>query len=212
MGEPVQMDLADIEDNTEYRDQKCEKLEDILRKDSRFEGCIVKRIRLQKEAPELKDPFNIQSEDGKHIAWFYEWEFEILSEPEIFSYIEFQKEKEARVDSYLPLDLLGLVFIFAGAVSIITFFLISLASQWTIQGATIILLAASILLPVGILVLIIRRRLTGFRKRGTAFARDDPLFIEALRKLAPLSKSGNKLMDHYAENLKMLEDSIKMRN
>jgi len=212
MDEPVQTDLVDIEDDKEYRDQKCEKLEDILRKDSRFEGCIVKRIRLQKEAPELKDPFNIQNENGRHIAWFYEWEFEVLSEPEIFPYIEFQKEKEERADSYLPLDLLGIVMIIVGAASFITLLFIALTGQWIILDAIVNIPAASISLLLGILVIIIRRRHAGFRKRGVAFARDNPLFIEALRKLAPLSKPGDKLMENYAENLKILEDSIKIEN
>ena len=211
MDEPVRMDLTDIEDNTQYRDQKCEKLEDILRKDPRFEGCIVKRIRLQREAPELKDPFNIQNEKG-HIAWFYEWEFEILSEPEIYSYIEFQKEKEARADSYLPLDLIGLVLLFSGALSIITLILIMLIGQFTIDRVTIMLLAVSDLLPVGVLVLIIKRRLTRFKSRGVAFARENPLFVEALRKLATLSGSGNEMLDDYAEKLKIVEDSITIGN
>jgi len=209
MDESVRLDLTDIEDHMEYRDQKCEELEDILRKDSRFEGCIVKRIRLQKEAPELKDPFDIQKKDGTHSVWLNEWEFDILSEPEILSYLDVQRKKEEVSDSYACWWFLGFMVIMTGACSVVALFLMYMIGIGELQFVFEQLPTAVVGLVLGLLLVYItsRRKRIGMIRRDIESARENPLFISALRKLATLSGVGNKDKDRYANRLREIEDS-----
>ena len=209
MNESVRMDLVDIEDHTEYRDQKCEKLEKMLTKDPNFEGCVVKRLRLQKEAPELKDPFDIQDPDGTHVVWFYDWEMQILDEPEVLSYLEVQIRREHQLDSHLFWDMVSFVVLFIGmtAVTIDAMFII-------ISGVTQFSLS---LLPITLAVLLsgilmfssnLRRKRNSERRLDIDSARKDSVFLEALRKLAKLSGTGNKELDQYVERLEAVEKAL----
>lgn len=205
MDESVRMDLADIEDHTQYRDQKCEELEDILRKDSRFEGCIVKRIRLQKEAPELKDPFDIQKKDGTHSVWLYEWEFDILSDLEILSYLDVQRKREEKADSYLFGETLGFFISLGGVCSTVALLFPLLIGQQLFDFLHIPVIGLAIGLPL--MYITSRNKKNGMKQLDDESARENPLFISALRKLATLSGVGNKDKDLCAKRLREIEDS-----
>jgi len=93
MDEFLRVDAADMEDGTYYRDDKCKRLEEILGRDSRFRGCVVKRLRFQRNDPELMDSFVVQNSDGEDVVWFYIWEFDVLDESEIPSYLDVERKR-----------------------------------------------------------------------------------------------------------------------
>jgi hypothetical protein len=206
LDDSVQIDLADMEEYTQYRDKSCQELEGILTKDSRFEGCIVKRVRMEKTAPELKDPFDIQSVDGEHIAWFYEWEMNTLDGPEILSYLDVERRKEQKLDTHLFWEMVSFAIIFFGVVAVIIdvgFILLGLGAQAAINFFPVTLL---VLLSGLVLGFVSRgRRLSSVRNLDINSAREDSMFLEALRKLAALSGTGNKELDQYVERLEEIE-------
>jgi hypothetical protein len=211
MDEAVQMDLEDIEDHTQYRDQKCEKLEEILRRNTEFEGCVVKRIRLQKEAPELKDPFDIQDSKGKHIVWFYEWEFDILNESEILSYLGAGRINERKLDSYIIWQLSGFIVTLVGILAVavvVSIHVLSLNNQLVIG----LLPYAIAILGTGILIVIIgaRRKQIGLRQLDIDFAKENPSFINALKKLGSLA--GVPDSRDYSKRLEYIKSKLNVSN
>jgi hypothetical protein len=209
MDDSVLMDLADIADNTYYQDKFCKEIETILAKDSRFEGCRVKRLRLHESAPELKDPFDILTSEGKHVVWFYEWELEILGDSEIPSYLEVQKKREQNLDAHISWDLSSWVVMFIGFVAFLVdvgLMFLDLATQ-----------TAFIFFPITMSVLLFglvlnfmskTRRRVSEKKLDIDSAKGDPLFLRALRKLSVLSESGIKELEEYSERLEKVEKAI----
>lgn len=209
MDDSVRVDLADIEELAEYQDKSCQELEGILTKDSRYEGSIVKRVRMEKTAPELKDPFDIQTPDGEHMVWLYEWEMETLDEPEILSYLEVQRKKEQLLDTHLFRELGSFVVIFIGGIVVVIdviFIFAGMAAQTAINFFPIALL---VLFSGLILEFVSRRRRRGSEKKlDIDSAKEDSVFLNALRKLAVLSGSGNKELDQYSERLEEVEKAL----
>ena len=207
MDDSVQIDLVEMKDHTKYRDQESDKLEDMLVKDSRFERYIVRRIKFENEALGLENPFSIQTKDGIHRIWLYKWEFDILSESEIIPYLDVKRKREEKSDTYICREVLGFVASMTGACMIVglLFFLLIGQQQFVFEQ----LPTAVIGLAIGLLITYItyRRKRIGLTQLDIESAKENPLFISALRKLATLSGRGNKDMDLYAKRLQEIEGS-----
>jgi hypothetical protein len=209
MDDADQVDSADIEDSTHFRDEKCQQIEEILERDTRFKGCIVTRIRLQKEFPELKDQFDIQKEDGTHLVWFCEREFDILDRPEIVPYLDVQRKREQKLDSYHSWELLGYITGLIGVVGVIML-LLSLFLGITQELAFILMSFGVITLWIGCTTIPI----TAIRKQAALAildresARKNPLFLDALRRLATLSGAENRGKDSYTVRLQRVEPRV----
>jgi hypothetical protein len=205
----TQVDSADMEDSTHFRDEKCQQLEEILEKDTKFKGCIVTRTRLQKESSELKDPFDIQSSDGTHLAWFHEREFDFLDKPKIAPYLDVQRKREQRLNSYRSWELLGHITGLIGVVGVIIL-LLSLFLGITQELAFILLSFGVITLWIGCTAIPITsiRKQAALARLDRESARENPLFLDALRTLAALSGAENRGKDSYMVRLQRVEPRL----
>ncbi|MHA3964740.1 MAG: hypothetical protein AM325_014510 [Candidatus Thorarchaeota archaeon SMTZ1-45] len=210
MDKQVRIDLADIEERTQYRDDMSEKLEDMLRKSSKFQGCIVKRVRLEREAPELRNPFDIQYSDGTHAVWLYEWEIQALDEQEILSYLEVQKGREKQLDSYHFWDIISFSVSAIGVIAVFLDLMFMIYLGNTERLILDFLTVALFILGSGLVLVYVNsiRKSSNERWLDTVSAKNDPLFLEALRKLATLSGTGKRELDQYAKRLKEVEKAL----
>jgi hypothetical protein len=117
VGKSVRIDVDDLEEYALYTDEQCEKLEAILRSHPDFEGCVVKRMRAQETAPELKDPFDVATEHGDHLVWFYEWQLEALDDDMIPLVAQVDRQREKLIDSFLRWTGLSGAMLFCGVVA-----------------------------------------------------------------------------------------------
>ena len=209
MNEKIQIDLEDLEDFTEYSDGNCEHLERILRETSAFEGCRVKRIRLQLEAPELKDPFDIQDNQGEHLAWLYIWEIEALSVEQIQVFARVQKDREKNSDRYLGTQIVAAVLSLMGLIFIIIQVVVPLIGPGILLPLPFYLISA-IILTIGLVVLIVtqKRKKSRFAEIDLNAARESSEFIDALRELAHLYACKGKEMEDYQQRLEELDAQI----
>ena len=86
----VKINVDDLEELALYRDERCDELEGVIRKNPRFKDCMVRRLRNIEEYREQGDPFEIRDAGETHIAWIYEYEVDLLDDEEITWYISAQ--------------------------------------------------------------------------------------------------------------------------
>ena len=84
----TEIDTSDLEWGTYYRDKKCKELEGVLRGDSRYAECEVKR---QHWGDESSDPFHVLDENRETIVVLEDWEVDALSGAELITYLEVQR-------------------------------------------------------------------------------------------------------------------------
>ena len=209
MEDDIYIDFADIEDGTYFIDDNCRQLEEILATDSEFEEYVVKRIRLEKESPKSRNPFDVQRSDGSHIVWFYEWEFNLLDSHEIVPYLEVQRRREQKIDSYIHLEIIEFFTCLIGLVAFIAS-LLSLFLETTPQMTFTSLPYILGVLMIGVLSLSITsmRKKRALEKIDIESARENPLFVDALSKLAGLEGSGIKDLNSYAKRFRRVESEI----
>lgn len=206
----VEVDISDLDFGTYYRDDRSEELEELLRNDSKYAECMVKREHWHDEIEH--NPFVILDTDGKVIIELEKWEVDALNGNEIILFIEVQGRREDYIDTVESASILIMLVSFM--LWMFPFMILQTTQVDTINPviSTLILAAVATFLISG-LVYYARRKNTHSKKMNIDLeaAREDSTFLEALRKLAAVSESENVYSNEYVKRLEELEDLMSGR-
>jgi len=204
----IEVDPSDLEWGTYYIDEKCKELERVLRGDSRYAECEVKRLY---SGDENFDPFHVLDENGKGIVMLERWEVDALSGAELITYIEVQR-RQNQIPNWVEPVLLGLSMGSLGvavASSILAYFFHQDSSSpvwFMVQNQGWFYLLALIL---GTLCFL-KYRSTEQRKKNVDLeaTRADPLFRDVLQKLADQPETENPSKKKYVKRLEKIKDTF----
>ena len=204
----VEIDVADLPDLAYYKDEICQTVEEIFQNDTPFSEFAVKRKRYADD-PKF-DPIIVQDEKGKELVWLDEWEIDVLSESELLSYIRVQIERNKLSDDVEGIAALLLIasLVLFGIISMI-FLPIAIYSTLSPFGVYMILSPFCLVLMSGSIFLWRRRiRLSKMQVLDIEILRSDSTYIEAIRKLAGVSKTEHVYNEEHEKRLADLESAL----
>jgi hypothetical protein len=199
----VEIDISDVEWGSYYKDEKCKNLEKTLQTDSRYAECEVKRAHWNDEST---DPFHILDESGNEIVVLERWEVFALSGHELLSYIEVQ-QKRNQSPRTIELALYGFFIAFGSmAIGFHVYSLIDQSSSLPMPWPLIFDLLAILL---GILS-VLMYRVTSVRIRNIDLekVREEPSFLDVLRKLAGMPETENPKKEEFEKRAMYVEDML----
>ncbi len=204
----VEIDPAELE-GAFYRDEKCREVEESLRQDSRYKECDVRREFCGEDAP--CDPFVIRNRHGETIATLHEWEIDALNGYELVSYVAVQHRRNQCSDRLES----ALIRLFLGAVSV-TGLLLVISLQMVLMlkpvppvVPMIFLTSCTLTVCSGSVYFLKRKSAISTREEiDIEAARSDPSFLEALRKLAAVSRTASVNTDEHIERLEHIENTM----
>ncbi|TFG99012.1 hypothetical protein E4H12_04220 [Candidatus Thorarchaeota archaeon] len=206
----VEVDVSDLNELDYYIDQKCEELEEMLRKDTKFIEYRVKRQHWGGDGE--FDTFVIQDTEGVDLVSLNTWEIETLSEDEICSYadVQIQRERHSYLESAFVFVLILVIFGTIGVISILLELAFSTGSVDTIP--VLISLASGIVVLFSTILFYRKRARVIFEKHqiDVAAARENTAFLSALRKLASLTGEEVWMLDEFKDRLKYIEDTLEI--
>lgn len=204
----VEIDPAELE-GAFYKDETCREIEESLRQDSRYNECNVRREFCGEDAP--CDPFVIRNRHGETIATLHEWEIDALNGYELVSYVAVQHRRNQCSDRLES----ALFRLFLGGVSVIGLLLV-ISLQMVLMLRPVppvvpgIFLTSSTLTVFSGSIYFLKRRsaISTRREIDLDAARNDPSFLEALRKLAAVSKTASVNTGEHIERLEHIENAM----
>ncbi len=204
------MDISDLPDMAYYRDQRCEELEGILGESPDYKDCVVKRFNQLEEFKEQGDPFDVQDATGEHLVWLFQHEVDTLDASEIVVFSAVQRERERASESMVKWIVLTLILLFIGSVGIATTLVLWFMFTSFSPLFPFLFPLSVLVLVCGILVFYIEKRVSESMGRDIDFryASENPAFLSALQKLAPLSDPKNDLVEDYNKRLTSLEEEM----
>lgn len=200
-------DLSDVKWGGFYRDDSCKALEVILHDDSNYRECTVERQHYHEDID--NDPYVVKDEDGKDIITLEKWQVDTLNESELLSYIKVQQRRDQCVDrtgsvAYFMLHvsfMLGLAFSFITIVDIVL--------SHTINSYSLV--SFPVVIVSGIIIHF-KYKNSYLMKRAVDLeaATSDSSFLEALRKLASVSKNEYEFVynNEHIMRLKHIETAL----
>ncbi|MFW9810752.1 MAG: hypothetical protein ACFFE6_15355 [Candidatus Thorarchaeota archaeon] len=203
----VEVDVSDLTELTYFIDKKCEEIEKILRRDSKYAEYAVKRQHFGEDWQ--LDPYVIQDPGGEDLVYLDVWEIDALNEFELFAYSEVQMNKERiRSKGAVSFSVAVLVLL-----PIAIFLPISdlISPSGSVVSFTSIAALASFLVILLLGIRFYKSRNDATSKKRVidlVAAREDSTFLDALRRLASLTNIDDWKREEYMKRLQYIEDSF----
>jgi hypothetical protein len=198
-----EVDVSDIPLDSFYRDERCGRLEKILQERADYAEYTVKRYRIEDE-PEM-DPYYIINPQDTYMMWLNEWEIDALDDSEMLSYIMVTietSEKENPVDNVLMVASLF-------AALFLSFILLwAIIPEFRTYSFYPILALSSLLLMVisgGLAYRANRGYSQRKRESDIVTMKQNPLFLQAIRKFASLIDISDSKRDEYVTRVQEIE-------
>jgi hypothetical protein len=175
----VEVDPSDLEFEMYYRDEKCQELESILRSNSKYAECMVKRIHWTEDGT---DPFDVLDENEESVVLLETWETETLDPSDLLSYIEVKQ----KIDTPLS-DADAMLYGAFGALGLtVVALVLMMVFYGPISGMEFIAIPVYILTPIlGIIsIRTYRRSILEKKSADLEAVRSDPSFLNILQRLA----------------------------
>ncbi|TFH02370.1 MAG: hypothetical protein E4H14_17710 [Candidatus Thorarchaeota archaeon] len=204
----VEVDFSDLDELAYYIDQKSEKLEKVLKKDSK---CAEYRVKRQHWGGDGEfDTYVIQNADGVDLVSLNTWEIDTLSEDEILSYTDVQIRREPH--SYIVSAFVFVLILAIFGTTGVMFTLFEIAPyNGTLDTMPIaISTTSSIIVLLAIIWFYRKRKQVKLEKHQIDIlaARENSSFLSALRKLASLTGENVWMHDEFKDRLKYIEDAL----
>ena len=201
----MSVEVNDILEGQYYIDEKCKSLQALLTTEPRFEGYIVKRQHWYEEYS--SDSFIIQDTCGKDILTLEPWEIDALTDSKFLSYVDVLVNREPqKVFEYWYANLV-IAFLVFPVVLVISV----LDTVFPNRGISTTALVSTLLLMFLYAIVSYKewRDTRSYNLRlDLAAAREDPMFVEALRELAAVPKSEYMYKNEHVKRLKKLETAL----
>lgn len=203
----VDIEISDVKWGEFYRDDRCTELEVILHDDPNYRECIVERQHYHEDI--TNDPYVVKDENGKELVILETWQIDALSPSELLSFIKIQQRRDQCVDRT------GSVAYFVLYVSLLlgsTFSLITIVDIVLSYTMNLYNLVSFPVMIVSGIAIYLKYKNSYLMKREVDLeaARSDSSFLEALRKLAAVSKSEYEFVynNEHIMRLKHIETAM----
>jgi hypothetical protein len=207
----VEVDVSDLPEAAYFIDKRCEVLEDVLKKEPKYAECVVKRQHIAKEVE--SDPFVIEN-IGESLIKLDTWEVDTLSDSELLSYIDVQMVTERY--SYSGSALLFLMIVILLGPFAVVFSILEVVYPSSPMSSIISAIAfpSDIFILLSGIILYRKRKDTKSIKHhiDLVAARENLMFLSALRKLASLSNIDKWKRGEYMSRLEYIEGSLAVNN
>ncbi len=203
----VEIDISKVKWGSYYRDDRCKEIEAILHDDSNYRECIVERQHYHEDI--TNDPYVVKDENGKESVILETWQIDALSPSELLSFIKIQQRRDQCVDrtGSVAYFVLFASFLLGSTFSLITIVDIVLSYTTNLYN----LVSFPVMIVSGI-VYYLKYKNSYLMKRAVDLeaARSDSSFLEALRKLAAVSKSEYEFVynNEHIMRLKHIETAL----
>ncbi len=204
----VEVEFSDLDELDYYIDERSERLEKMLKEDSRYAECRVKRQRWGGDGE--FDTFVVLDDDGKELLSLDIWEVEALNDSELLSIINTNIQRES-------LECSGSTFLFL----ILMIFLAPIALMFPIMTLinpsnpsnhiTIIIgiVAFLVLFLYGVLYFRRRNRMISEKHRiDLVAAQEDSTFLTALHRLSSTTYKDEWKYEEYLKRIRIVEDAL----
>lgn len=156
------------------------------------------------------DTFVIQNADGVDLIELNTWEVEPLDETEILSYVDvkIRRESHSYLESAFLFVLILVIFGTAGVMFILFEFALY---NGTLDIEPIIISFASFVIVLLTTIWFYRKRKHVMNEKNqidVLAAKEDLVFLSALRKLASLTGEEVWMLDEFKSRLKFIDDSL----
>lgn len=202
----VEIDVSDIPLGSLYIDERCKRIERIIKKEEEYAEFSIKRSR-REEDPSL-DIYIIMDATENFWVWMHEWEVDALSDSEILSYVIVTKETSQRPD---PTENWGILMSLFMALFLVFLIIIILVPAFPIYDSISGIMLFSL---IGVFVSgwIFKGKLEEHKQSGREFEiemmKQYPLFVESIRKFAALPDVTKSQREKYTERLQEIESKL----
>ncbi|MBN2228624.1 MAG: hypothetical protein JW779_03450 [Candidatus Thorarchaeota archaeon] len=205
-----EVDIADIPIDSFYRDERCKKLESILRLDSDFAEYKVKRYRIEEE--QTQDPyFIINEKEEENMMWLNEWEIDSLDDSELLSYVTVTIKTSRRPNPVENWMLFACFFAALFLSSIVLYFIIPEFQTYSFYPPLIVTSFILMAILGGIAYTKSKSHSRGVKELDTELMQQNPEFLEAIRKFAALTNITDSKRVEYERRLQELESLLQDR-
>ena len=201
----MRIEVGDIIEGQYYTDERCERLQALLKTEAEFDGYIVRRQHWYEEYD--LDPFIIQDTSGEDMLTLEPWEVDALTGSEFLSYVDVQVNNDPQEISVNSVTILTVMFMVFPLVLI----LLNLEIAFPHRGISMMILVPTLLLILLYAIVSYKRwrNTTSHNLQlDLALVREDPMFLEALRKLAAVPKSEYMYKDEHVKRLRKIETAL----
>jgi len=199
----TKVDVSNLGVSDYYIDERSKRLEKLLRSDTRFREYRVRRQHWKRNRED--DPFVIQNDEEFDLIILETVEVNTLSDSEFLSYIDVEmKRLECSENTTLfllaTIALMPFAIIFS-AMIIIDFSYLNIVRIMILSFAIILLTIFSTTMYLS------KRRvmMSGQREVDLKAARDDVMFLSALRKLADIPANDELKTENYRKRLQDID-------
>jgi hypothetical protein len=204
----VEVEISDLPEGAYFIDKGCVEVEAVLRKDPRYEQCVVKRQHFGGDY--TLDPFVIQDLDGEDLTTLNTWEVDALNDSELLSYADVQIRRERHTYSGTLLLFIFSVILLAPFAAVFSIMTIILYSSSVGSVMSDIAIVSSLLLLLSVANYYRRRKDTTSKKRqiDITAARESLSFLDALRRLASLCDIDETEKQEYSKRVQYTESEL----
>jgi len=203
----IETDISDLAVDSFYRDERCKRLEGILRTEKESEEYSAKRYRIQ-ENPDL-DPYYILNQQEQCVMELEAKEIDALSDLEMLAYVQVTIETSRRENNTEKFQLIA-----AGSASVfISFvFIMPIVSSKFLElpfytPSVYLMLIITIILG-GIAYRMSKLHSQKMRELDSATGKQRPLFLQSLRKIVALPDIDSWKRSQYARRIRSIESGL----
>lgn len=202
----VEVNISDLDLYDYYIDERSKKLEKLLRNDTRFGYCRVKREHWGGDGDD--DPFVIQDDEGFDLITLETLQVNTLSESELLSYIDVEIKHLECSENHI-IFLLGIIVLLPVAVSSIVMMIIyntniNLSLTFFLTSVVI-----CFMLLFGVMYYTRRNTMIASRRQiDLKAAQEDSTFLSAIKKLATAPDTDEWDVSDYKRRLEYIEDVV----
>lgn len=203
------LDISDIPFNSFYGDEKCKKLERILRQEPEFAEYKAKRYRTEDNPTQDSYVIINEGEKEEYMMWMNEWEVDALDDSEMLSYVSVTiktSRKPNPVENWMIAAALFAAFFFS---SILLYYIVPEFQTYSFYS---VLSLTSFLLMVIFGVLTYSKSKSHARQIKDIYIelmQQHPLFLQAVRRFASLTNITDSKRAEYEERLDKLEQMLR---
>jgi hypothetical protein len=203
----VEIDVSDIPLGSLYTDERCKRIERIIKSKEEYTEFRVKRAR-REEDPSL-DIFIAMDATENYWVWMNEWEVDALSDSEILSYFIVSKETSQRPD---PTENWLILSSFSMALFLVFPLIFILVPEFVndVSGVMDVIIVIMIVALIGSITSgwIFKGKNERHKQSEREFEIDimkqNPLYLEAIRKFTKLQGITESQRKEYLERYKEL--------
>ena len=202
----IEVDISDIPFDSFYVDERCKRVERVIRGNEDYADFKVKRHRGEEDPND--DMYVIMDSTENFWVWMYGWEVDALDDSEILSYVTVTKETSQRPD---PTENWGILFSFLFALFLSFVLFVILVPEFQTNGIILGIILLSLVASLIIGAIFNRKNKAHMlqeKEYEIGMMTRHPLFIEVIRKFAALDDISDLQREEYLRRISEIEEKM----